>query len=183
MCTSIKNVLEAGFGTRHSGMTQAWCASGWKQAVQHSASTGKQRGIKRYQNIPQWEAFQPKTAMFELVNTVCVKKKVSWGYNRALKPFPTNPSPSSKIVSLQMGILYFPPFCTLAPQEHATSDAHSPQRHSFNGKIQWSGSLLASTGKAHYILCSAFESSYPYLSLPQRTLQYSWVKFSLLLPT
>lgn len=116
MCISIKNVRvfqfsEAGFGTRHSEITQAWCASDWKRAeVQHSASTWKQRGIKRYQNIPQirWEAFQPKMGRFVLVNTVGVNKKVSWGCNYALRPFSTNPSPSKQNSEFADGNLSLP---------------------------------------------------------------------------
>ena len=128
MCTTMKNVrvlrfLEAGFGTRHGELTQAWCASDRKQAgVQHSASTGKQRGIKRYQNIPQirWEAFQPKIGRFVLVNTVRVNKKVSWGYNRALRPFPTNPSPSKQNGEFADGNPSLPTsFCTPTLQERA----------------------------------------------------------------
>ena len=73
------------------GGTRAWSASGWKEAgVQHSASPGKQRGIERYQNIPQVrrEAFQPTTGRLVLVNTECVNKKVSRGYNHALRTLP-----------------------------------------------------------------------------------------------
>lgn len=176
MCISIKNVRvfqfsEAGFGTRHSEITQAWCASDWKWAeVQHSASTWKQRGIKRYQNIPQviWEAFQPKMGRFVLVNTVGVNKKVSWGCNHALRPFSTNPSPSKQNSDFADGNLSLPTsFCTLTLQECAHNVKFSSVAF-FHCKIQWSGSLLASTGKAHYVLCSAFASSYPYL--PKKTL-------------
>lgn len=180
MCTSIKNgslTVSGGWiwysaqrdDTGRTSLKAAECS------VQLPlGSSGALKGTKTHL---RWEAFHHKMGRFVLGNTVCAKKKGSWGYNRALR-LKTLPHKSFSLQAKWWVCRWDPftpfPFCTLRQER-----AHKQCEILLHGIILLQNTVIRVTSGSLHLLCTLLSLSTQKDTL---TLQYSGAKFSLLLP-